>query len=247
MKKQIILVTLILLGIGMTSLVNAAYIFTDLGTLGGSNSAATGINNAGQIVGYSQSADSASHNIVWNGSTTTDFGTNESLYAINNNGQVVGYSFPAIRGYKQTASVWNGTTPTYLGTLGGALAINSSGQIAGYSYTASGVLQATVWSGSSGLGLSTPIGSRSAATGINNRGQVAGFTIDENSGWMNATRWDGGLITTLNSLGGSSSEARAINNAGLIVGRSNTGSAYHAAIWDSITPTDLATYARRQQ
>jgi probable HAF family extracellular repeat protein len=91
MKIPIILVTLILLGIGMTSLVNAAYIFTDLGTLSGNNSTATAINNAGQVVGYSYATLDDSHATLWNGTTLTALDTTMGGYysqatAINNAG-----------------------------------------------------------------------------------------------------------------------------------------------------------------
>lgn len=51
MKKPSMLATLILLGVGVTSLANAAHIITDLGTLSGINSEAIAINNTGQIAG----------------------------------------------------------------------------------------------------------------------------------------------------------------------------------------------------
>lgn len=52
------------------------YIFTDLGTLGGSSSSANAINNVGQIAGWASTpGDAARHATLWNGATTTDLGT----------------------------------------------------------------------------------------------------------------------------------------------------------------------------
>ena len=74
-----------------------AWVPTDLGTLGGHNSYARGINNAGQVVGDSQVASGATHAFLWSAvSGMVDLGTlggtNSYARAINDAGQVVGYS-----------------------------------------------------------------------------------------------------------------------------------------------------------
>lgn len=61
-----------------------AYAFTDLGApIGGPNSTARAINNAGQVAGWADTThlsdrpdpQLAPHAVVWNGTTATDLGT----------------------------------------------------------------------------------------------------------------------------------------------------------------------------
>jgi probable HAF family extracellular repeat protein len=77
---------------------------TDLGTLGGSNSWAYGINSAGQVVGDSITASGADHAFLYSNGTMTDLNslidprsgwTLETASAINNKGEIVGVGLNA--------------------------------------------------------------------------------------------------------------------------------------------------------
>ena len=71
---------------------------TDLGTLGGDHSDAWGLNDLGQVVGWSEviPGDPAFHAFLWEDGVMTDLGTLggelSEARAVNNPGQVVGYS-----------------------------------------------------------------------------------------------------------------------------------------------------------
>src|SRR5262249_19803390 len=85
---------------------------TNLGTLGGSNSSAFAINNAGQVIGTSDTPNDASHGFIYSGGVMTDLGTlggdSTTPLAINSGGQVVGISDRASGG--PHAFLWqNGT------------------------------------------------------------------------------------------------------------------------------------------
>jgi len=116
----------------------------DLGTLGGTYSAAQAINNRGEIVGESSTASGELHAFLWQDGTMIDLGTlggtSSSARGINERGQVVGSSTTASG--ESRAFLWQDGTMFDLGTLGGpsigssANAINNRGQVVGGSGTA---------------------------------------------------------------------------------------------------------------
>jgi probable HAF family extracellular repeat protein len=127
-----------------------SYTIADLGALpGGVASAALGVNDAGDIVGWSAPADGAHHAVLWHNGTIIDLGmlaggTTSEAYAINQSGQVVGFSDGP--GFSSHATVWSasppyavtdvGTLPT--GTASSAHGLNSLGQVVGKSLTTFG-------------------------------------------------------------------------------------------------------------
>ena len=161
----------------------------DLGTLGGSVSSAYGINDSGQVVGYTSTAgDTAYHAFLYSGGVMSDLGTlggsGSSAYGINDSGQVVGYASTAgVTVYH--AFLYSGGVMSDLGTLGGsfseAVGINDSGQVVGLADTAGNAAgHAFLYSGGVMSDLNSLLPSNSGwtleyATAINNEGQIVGI------------------------------------------------------------------------
>lgn len=241
---------------------NAAYIFTDLGTLGGSYSVARGINNAGQVVGEAFTSDNFYHATIWNDTVASDLTPNNggwNSYAeggINDAGQVSGQSVEKLGDFdwRWRSSVWHGTTPTLLDTLPGtahsdARDINNADQVVGRSIInvqgpggVSGHYQATLWNGTSATTLGTLGGTESFAYRINDSGQIIGASQDA-SGVSHSTLWSGSQVINLDMLTGVSFGAIDINNSGQIVGNVPLSGSpgVRAAIWDGLGLTDLGT------
>jgi len=85
-----------------------------------------GINDSGQVAGYSYLADNyqGPHAVRWTGTVPEDLGTlggtSSYGYGINASGQVAGWSASSTTGDGAYHAVrWTGTTPEDLGTLGG--------------------------------------------------------------------------------------------------------------------------------
>jgi probable HAF family extracellular repeat protein len=117
---------------------------TGLGTLGGNAGYASGINDAGRVVGWSVTTESGPHAFITgpNGVGMTDLGTpgggEESwAYGINDAGRVVGESHVANVQSRAFITGPNGVGMSDLGTLGGgysvAYGINDMGQVVGES------------------------------------------------------------------------------------------------------------------
>jgi probable HAF family extracellular repeat protein len=168
---------------------------TDLGTLGGNASWATGINDAGQVIGYADTAAAESHAFITgpNGVGMTDLGTlggsASVATGINDVGQVTGYSDTAAGESHAFITGPNGVGMTDLGTLGGSTSwandINDAGQVVGYSNPVGfpAYQHNAFVTGPNGVGM-TDLNSLvglpgvvlSEASAINNMGQVIAYS-----------------------------------------------------------------------
>jgi probable HAF family extracellular repeat protein len=162
----------------------------DLGNFaGGSWSAAYGINDQGQAVGYGMTASGSFEGFVWTpGEGYAGLGTlggaNSYAMSINNSGVVAG-SAQTGSGYMH-AFVSNGSTMTDLATLGGnasyAYGINNLGNVVGYSWTGSGQMDGFLEEGGimydiNSLLVDAPGWQITQLYGINDNNQLVGVGI----------------------------------------------------------------------
>ena len=199
-----------------------------LGTLGGRDSRALGINHKGQIVGSSDRADGMRHAFLFDGHTFTDLGTLpggsfSQANAVNAAGHAAGVASrgPAVK----HAVLWRDGRLTDLGTLphgtaSSAQAINAKDQVAGYSETPDGYHAFLVTQGRM-QDLGTLGEEPSAACGMNDLGAVVGSSGVSASA-RHAFLWQKGRMADLNTRiapdsGWTLIQAYAINNAGQIV------------------------------
>ena len=146
MKKSGLLVAVFTwaLMFGSSSSAALSYSIRDLGTLGGTQSAAFDINEQGLVAGEAFTAgDATAYAVMWDEGGITNLGTLDGgaysrAYGINSSGQVVGYSDVTYNNQQvQRAFIWDGNNISDLGTLGGrygeAASINDSSAIVGFS------------------------------------------------------------------------------------------------------------------
>jgi probable HAF family extracellular repeat protein len=191
----------------------------DLGTLGGNESLATGVNSHGQVIGFATNTipDPFSPGatevraFLWQGGVMLDLGT--------------------------------------LGgpdSFGGV--INERGQVAGSSYTSytpGATIDSFLWQNGEMIDLGGLGGSSSTPNDLNNQGQVVGFANLAGDLTSHPFLWDRGVLTDLGTLGGDNGQATAINDKGEVVGYADLpgSTTHHAFLWKDGAMTDLGVLA----
>jgi probable HAF family extracellular repeat protein len=216
--------------VGVRAFLYDAGTVTNLGVFGGNYSEARGINDNGQVVGFSTYDDTGfGHAFSYSGGTMTDLGTLGGIGSlargVNNLGQVVGNA--QLPNFRDHPFLYSAGTITDLNPLGvwdsGAYDINDTSQVVG-AYVPAGFSgnHGFLYSGGvlTDLGTLGNNGSESYARAINDQGQIVGYSELANSLSTHAFLYSSGHMTDLGTLGGTRSQAFAINNGGQIVGKS---------------------------
>jgi probable HAF family extracellular repeat protein len=241
---------------------------TNIGSLGDPFlTLAFGINNVGEITGYSAATPAAGfprHAFLYSNGVMTDLGSlgQESFgQAINNNSHITGYY--TLGDETLRAFFYSNGTMTDLGALPGdtdsqGLALNDTGDVVGRSYRLGENSHAFLYSHGIMTDLGSLGGQRSTATAINNARQVVGTSgtglpaayTDYRGGFeiildeTHAFLYSGTTMTDLGTLGGYVSKANAINDLGLVVGESEImlgDQRAHAFLYSDGTMLDLNT------
>lgn len=234
----------VLLILGTQSATAQVYQMTDLGTLGGSNTFARGINSRGEVVGDSEFKEGVPvrHAFLFSNGimkdltpTLTDTNGKGSLaFGINNLGIVVGAAPTSGCVFGPCAVMWRGGTMTDLG-MGGhesyATGVNDIGQIVGWNFgrhpTNVAFWNSFLWENGSLTLLQDILFSETS--GINNKGQVIG------QGGNNTSIWENGAWRSIGTLSGEfcCSVPRGINDLTQVVGNSPAGNnTRHAFFYD---------------
>ncbi|NHQ87912.1 PEP-CTERM sorting domain-containing protein [Iodobacter sp. HSC-16F04] len=173
---------------------------SDLGILGAMGSVAIGVNNPGQVVGYTTDKG-IGHAAVWNGGTGTqlkDYGFMSYANAVNDHGLIAGTVGLDNMNKVSRAALWQGDSLLELAGLGGdtsfARAVNNAGQVVGVSSLANGTYRAALWAGQQIIDLNSYLSSEEIAAGwqltsansINNSGWVVGDALNSKTGESHA-------------------------------------------------------------
>ena len=242
-----------------------SYTITNLGSLGGTASVPVDVNNRGEVVGYSLTANNAAaHAFLYSHGRMIDLGTlggtTSDAMSINSKGVIVGMSYIAPGNTQVDAFIVRGGKLRNLGQLipavaeAGMISIDAGGDISGLS---AGGYVALIHRHGMNIDLGSLAGLGSIARDINDSGQVVGLSTTAllpaaNGSSMptaiyHAFLYRHGTMSDLGTLGGTDSTADAINDRGAVAGESLTANnaATHAFVYKNGTMTDLGTLGGR--
>jgi probable HAF family extracellular repeat protein len=230
-----------------------SYSVTEIGTFeGDGSSAASDINDVGQIVGSIDVQDSPHAFLWWNGAVV-EFGNESQQYTlvygskINSLGQVAGTRYI---GGTSSAFFWQAGTTVDLGRLArdasitAASSINDAGFVTGinagrpFTWQGQGIIDFSLLPNAEDF--------RSIAA-INNWGAVTGTIVrDDAVTFVHAAIWQNGQTLDLGDLPGGTttgignySVPTAINDDHQVVGYSDGDNGYHAFLWSNGVMSDL--------
>jgi probable HAF family extracellular repeat protein len=231
---------------GSPSFIFAGNHFTPLGTLGGSFSQASAINEKGEVTGSSDNGPVSSfvHAFLYTNGQMIDLGTlggtNSYGMALNDQGHVTGYSDTS--GGAQHAFLYRNGVMTDLSPLGAfnsrGNGINNSDEIAGTALVESSDpfgahirSHAFLYSGGQSVDLGSLGGGTGSALAINDGGQVTGSSATS-TGSNHAFLYTDGAMLDLGTLPGfPGSFGESINNHGQITGQVSGSTGRAAFIW----------------
>jgi probable HAF family extracellular repeat protein len=226
-------------------------VITDIGTLGGTTSFATAINELGWVTGGADLDGGVQHAFLWRDGAMADLGTplgGSSSWGtgINNLVDVVGGTVTDASPFGLAATWFTGGQPAQLGTFGGTIGIandvNDRRQVVGYAGVEGDLFPlAFTWQNGTLTSLGTLGGESSRATAVNSRGQVVGSAIGfGESGFEVDVPFlseQGRMVDLATPPGSFSGQASDINDHGQVVGSSFDGQ--HAFLYRDGRFTDL--------
>lgn len=217
------------------------YRFIDLGTLGGTTSWSTAINNWGQVVGVSETEAGEFRAFVWTWGKMKDLGVLDGdfisgAWTINDRGQAVGFSLNSA--YERRPVLWDRSGLHELETLGGtytdAFGINRHGEVVGWATLPNEtdeIVHAVSWNKKEITDRNPFQSDLSVASSINTKGEMVGAYLTP-EGFLAAVLWNKKGVYPLGTLGGDQSEAYWINDKGEAVGWCELpGGGWHACLW----------------
>lgn len=186
---------------------------TSVGTLGGSDSVIQAINDNNQAIGYSTTADGATHPFLFTGGRihdlTADYGIS-SANSLNNRVEVAGSSDG------RAMVLRNGKVDVFGPANSAATSINNVGEVAGGTYVNGVADHAFLFSQGKLTKLGTLGGGFSIAAALNDDGAMVGTSATAD-GRSHAYLYENGRMTDLTPAA-ENSIAVDINNAGQVVG-----------------------------